>query len=200
MTNPYNLDTDVDEGKIEVGLARGQRTTGGFDGPSWVPTLAERYNPDLKPDALKAKMEKVGKGSTARGALSGKLVAAFAWGRRVYFLDVTTKAGDVVRVKLPESKLLYRGLNLVELGAEVVVRYEGPGKPTKPGRKPPHLYLVSSVSRPALATPRADSLVAESIDEREARVARERAKEAVDLIDPRGADDDDHDDASAPPF
>lgn len=191
-----NLDTDLDDGQIEAGLARGQRTTGGFDGPSWVPTYAERYNPDMKPDALKAKIEKAGKGSTARPALAGKLVAAFAWGRRIYFLDVTTKSGDVVRVKLPESKLLYAGANLCELGAQVVVRYEGPGKPSKPGRKPPHLYTVASVDKPALVKPRADSLVAESIDEREHRRERERAK-ADELHDPRGDDDADE---AAPPF
>lgn len=179
-----NLDAELDGAGdvIAKALESGERTTGGFEGPSWVPMLAEKHNPDLKPEALAKKIEKAGPGSTVRDTIAGALHAAFAWGRRAYFLDVTTKAG-VVRVKLPENKLLYKGLNLWPLGAKVAIRYDGLGK-AKDGRKPPHLWTVAGMDpkAKALSTPRTDSLVAESMDERKARQDAEKRRQALAAV------------------
>ncbi|MEI6481050.1 MAG: hypothetical protein WCO19_01965 [Candidatus Saccharibacteria bacterium] len=185
-----NLDSDLDDEAIAKGLASGERTTGGFDGPSWVPTLAAVHNPDLKPEALAVKVGKAGPGSTTRAKLAGVLVAAMAWGRRIYFVDVTAKDGRKARVKLPESKVLYAGLNLCKLGATVALGYDGRGKPKKPGQQPPHLYTVASVDHAMLPAPRADSLRAESMDEREARQKREAAKRDAEQRGEPGGDDD----------
>lgn len=177
-----------DEIAALAAAAKGNKTTGGFTGPAWVPNLSAAAAPELKDEARLAKVAKAGPGSFTARAVSGKLVAAHAWGRRVYFLDVKGKGGETVRVKLPESKLLYRGLNLCELGAVVAVTFDGAGKPATPGQKAPWLYTVASVDRKELSEPRADAFMCESMDERTERIARERAKR--DAANEPGGDDD----------
>lgn len=181
-TNQTEDSFGLEDDDLESEIAKAEKTTGGFDGPTWVPTLAAEFNPDIKESALLQKVAKAGPGSSTRRSVKGRLVAAFAWGRRLYFLDLQ----NGVRVKLPESKILYTGLNLCELGAQVGIRYDGPGKRAKPNQKPPHLYTVASLDRPPLTKAREDALVAESIDEREerrAREAEERGERVHQLID-----------------
>jgi hypothetical protein len=189
-----NLDAELDDASIEKALQTGARTTGGFDGPSWMPQLAPQYNPDKKESFLAEKLLAAGPGSTTRPLLGGKLVAEFAWGRRVYFVDVQTKTRGVVRVKVPESAILYSGLNLVVLGSVVALKYDGKGK-AKPGQDAPNLFTVACPDGGALAAPRADALVLESKKEREAKQARAKRVAERRLAALEGDDEDDQIDA-----
>jgi hypothetical protein len=187
-----NLDDELahDDDAMAEALASGQKTTGGFEGPSWVPMLAAEHS-DLKEAKRVEKVEKAGKGSTTRQLLRGRLVAEFAWGRRLYFLDVPLKGGKSCRVKLPESRRLWDGLNLCALGSDVAVRYDGRGK-AKAGRQAAHLFSVAVVGGKALPAPRSDAMIPESMDEREAkRKARERAERKAKRDAEAVADDDD---------
>lgn len=160
----------IDAEEIARAMEKGQATTGGHDGPSWVPMLAPVFNPDTKPEALAEKLAKRGAGSSWRREIAGTLVSAHAWGRPLYFLDV--QAGDErVRVLLPENKSLYRGLDLCELGAKVAIKLEGRGE-AKRGRKAPWRFLVVSLDKPALPEPAKGRPRALSMEEREAEAAR----------------------------
>jgi len=197
-SNTAPLTTASDDGYEDVDFdaaeKAGDRVSGGFDGPAWVPFFhADRS--DLKPEKLAEKVAKLKTGAIVRQQLSGILVAAFAWGRRAYFLD-TVKDGEVERVKLPEHGTLYSSLNLIALGTKVAIRYDGLGA-AKPGRSAPHLYATVAMEKGKTgAGPRKDALKIQSKDEREALQAIEKrrqarlAAEAAGLVDGSDGDDD----------
>lgn len=176
----------------------GDKVSGGFDGPSWVPF----HHPDrtkLNAAALREKLEKLPGGVASgidRGQIAGNLVVMFAWGRRAYFLDVKREKSpgvmEEIRVKLPEHWSLYSGCNLILLGTPIALRYDGTGK-AKDGKQPPHLYSVIALQKGrTLNKPRKDALTIESIDDRKKRIAKEKLREeerkaALDAMD--AADD-----------
>jgi hypothetical protein len=140
---------DIDEAAIAFD---GEKASGGFDGPSWLPHFVE-----FADSVIKTKLEKVGAGSSTRKDLAGRVVIASAWGRRLYFIDVPMKDKTTKRVHVPEHTSLYGVLNGIELRSLVRISYVGRGK-AKPGQTAPHLYDVTAEKGKILGTPRPDAL------------------------------------------
>lgn len=196
------LTTTADDGYEDVDFDAaekvGDRVSGGFDGPAWVPFFHPDRS-DLKPEKLAEKVAKLKTGAITRQQLSGHLVAAFAWGRRAYFLD-TVKGDGVERVKLPEHGTLYSSLNLIALGTKVAIRYDGLGT-AKAGRSAPHLYATLALEKGHTGTgPRKDALKIQSKDEREALQAIEKRRQARLAAAAAGLVDGDDDDGDDLPF
>lgn len=189
MADDGYQDIDFDEAEKV-----GDRVSGGFDGPAWVPFFHPDRS-DLKAEKLAEKVAKLKTGAITRQQMSGTLVAAFAWGRRAYFLDCEKSGGVLERVKLPEHGTLYSSLNLIALGTKVAIRYDGLGT-AKAGRSAPHLYATLALEKGRTGTgPRKDALKIQSKDEREALQAIEKrrqarlAAEAAGLVDGDDGDD-----------
>lgn len=168
---------------------RGTKVSGGFEGPSWVPMLTEEHEPELKPEAIALKIRKAGPGSFTTPRVKGVLVQAVAWDRGLYFLDVKSGNGERVRVKLPESALLYKALGFVAPGSAIALRYDGRGK-SKDGRKPPHLYTVTVLDGKALTERRSDALTPESKEVRERRKAAEENRRAREIAEASETEDE----------
>lgn len=152
---PVVGDDDFDDGP----LTNGEKVTGGFDGPHWMPHLVEK-NERRQKEAL----AKLAPGSTVRPTMKGRLVVASAWGRKLYFIDATTRSGEVVRFHVPEQATLYRALNTIKVGAVVFVEYKGLGQ-AKPGQNAPFIYDVSAEKGAALGEERADKLTIKRRDD-----------------------------------
>ncbi len=152
----------------------GETVTGGFDGPQWHPIYDPGFS-DLKPEALALKVGTLKCEVITRRALTGKVIAKHAWGRKLYFLEVI-RNGQPLTIKMPEHIPLYEGLNKIRLGATVVVKLTGKGV-AKEGKNAPFLYQVTCMERgAAYQFPRKrDSLHVEGKEAREARIARYKA-------------------------
>lgn len=187
-----------DDGYADVDMDQaeqiGDRVAGNFEGSYWVPFMTSEFS-DLKESVLAEKIGKLGGPAVFRRNLSGTLVASMAWGRRAYFLDVgrvdAQGLKSIERVKLPEHHGLYAGLNLIALGAPVVLRFDGLGK-AKDAKQPPKLYTVIALKKGMTGTrPRRDAIRLLSIEERKAMDEKRKAREAAELAAEVNGDDAD---------
>lgn len=140
----------------------GERVSGGFDGPSWMPQLVE-----FSDKVIQQKLAKANPGSSARVTITGALTVAYAWGRKLYFVDIVLKDKSTTRVHAPEHASLYGCLNSIEIGARVKLTYAGRGK-AKAGHAAPVLYEVIAERGKSLPEPRKDALVILKRDEKAA--------------------------------
>lgn len=140
---------DIDESAMA--FDGGEKVSGGFTGPSWMPHLVE-----FSDTVIKQKLANVGAGSSIRATIAGFLREMNAWGKRLYFVDIPVKGGAFTRVHVPEHEALYGSLGAIKVGARVQLTYVGRGK-AKPNQSAPHVYEVVA-EKGSVGARRADAL------------------------------------------
>lgn len=161
---------DIDDAAVAFD---GEKLSGGWDGPMWLPHLVE-----FSDKVIQQKLATANPGSTSRETIAGTLAIGTAWQRRLYLLDVPLKGGKLARYHLPEHTALYGLIDWAEEGAKLRLSYAGRGEP-KPGQQAPMLYTVEVERGRKLKEPRKDVPIIRRKDKDEAPATATTEKAAL---------------------